>query len=87
MIPAGKTPVIAIVDDEEMVLTSLRSFLTLETDFGPIRVKIGRQGAAITRFAPEYDDVAAAAAKHGVSFQTVFDAARKLPRSECSRAH
>ena len=33
MIPAGKTPVIAIVDDEEMVLTSLRSFLTLETDF------------------------------------------------------
>ena len=33
MTPAGKTPVIAIVDDEEMVLTSLRSFLTLETDF------------------------------------------------------
>ena len=33
MSPAGKTPVIAIVDDEEMVLTSLRSFLSLETDF------------------------------------------------------
>ena len=28
-----KTPVIAIVDDEEMVLTSLRSFLLLETDY------------------------------------------------------
>jgi response regulator RpfG family c-di-GMP phosphodiesterase len=28
-----RTPVIAIVDDEEMVLTSLRSFLTLETDY------------------------------------------------------
>ena len=28
-----KPPVIAIVDDEEMVLTSLRSFLTLETDY------------------------------------------------------
>jgi response regulator RpfG family c-di-GMP phosphodiesterase len=28
-----RTPVIAIVDDEELVLTSLRSFLTLETDY------------------------------------------------------
>ena len=28
-----RTPVIAIVDDEEMVLTSLRSFLMLETDY------------------------------------------------------
>ena len=28
-----KPPVIAIVDDEEMVLTSLRSFLALETDY------------------------------------------------------
>lgn len=53
-----------------------RAITTVETEFGPIRVKIGRQGAAITRFAPEYDDVAAAATQHGVSFQTVFDAAR-----------
>ena len=30
---AERTPVIAIVDDEEMVLTSLRSFLMLETDY------------------------------------------------------
>lgn len=30
---AERTPVIAIVDDEEMVLTSLRSFLVLETDY------------------------------------------------------
>jgi DNA-binding NtrC family response regulator len=28
-----RTPVVVIVDDEEMVLTSLRSFLTLETDY------------------------------------------------------
>lgn len=28
-----RTPVIAIVDDEDMVLTSLRSFLLLETDY------------------------------------------------------
>ena len=30
---SGETTVIAIVDDEEMVLTSLRSFLLLETDY------------------------------------------------------
>ncbi len=33
MTPPERTPVIAIVDDEDMVLTSLRSFLTLETDY------------------------------------------------------
>lgn len=30
---AGRSGTIVIVDDEEMVLTSLRSFLTLETDY------------------------------------------------------
>ena len=29
----SKAPVIAVVDDEEMVLTSLRSFLVLETEY------------------------------------------------------
>ncbi len=28
-----RTPVLLIVDDEEMVLTSLRSFLMLETEY------------------------------------------------------
>ena len=33
MSEGAKLPVIAVVDDEEMVLTSLRSFLQLETDY------------------------------------------------------
>ena len=33
MSSSRETPVIAIVDDEEMVLTSLRSFLLLETEY------------------------------------------------------
>lgn len=33
MSDAPRIPVIVIVDDEEMVLTSLRSFLSLETDY------------------------------------------------------
>ena len=33
MTAPDRTPVLLIVDDEEMVLTSLRSFLTLETEY------------------------------------------------------
>ncbi len=33
MSPEKRIPVLVLVDDEEMVLTSLRSFLTLETDY------------------------------------------------------
>jgi DNA-binding NtrC family response regulator len=33
MTAQARTPLIVIVDDEEMVLTSLRSFLNLETDY------------------------------------------------------
>ena len=33
MSASDRTPVLLIVDDEEMVLTSLRSFLMLETEY------------------------------------------------------
>lgn len=33
MTNSERTPVLVVVDDEDMVLTSLRSFLTLETDY------------------------------------------------------
>jgi len=54
-----------------------RKMVTVDTPYGPIRVKVGSQGAAIIRFAPEFEDVAAAAREHGVAFQAVFEAARK----------
>lgn len=36
MTPSTARPTIVIVDDEEMVLTSLRSFLNLETDYNVV---------------------------------------------------
>ncbi|MDD5679501.1 MAG: nickel pincer cofactor biosynthesis protein LarC [Kiritimatiellae bacterium] len=48
---------------------------SVETPFGPVRVKIGRwQGADIT-LAPEYDDCLKAAGRAGVSVRAVYDAA------------
>ena len=48
----------------------------VETPYGPIRVKIST-GEAGRKIKPEYDDVAAAAARANVSFSDVFAAALK----------
>jgi uncharacterized protein (TIGR00299 family) protein len=50
---------------------------TVETPFGPIRVKVGKlNGEEITR-SPEHDDCARAAKEHGVSVREVYDAAAR----------
>jgi len=52
-----------------------RAHETVETPYGPVRIKVGRwRGAATTR-APEMDDCIARAAERGVSPRTVYDAA------------
>jgi len=52
-----------------------RSTQTVKTEYGDIRVKIA-EGFGITKQKPEYDDVLAASKKHGVPFQTVYNAAK-----------
>lgn len=50
---------------------------TVNTPFGPVRVKIGSlDGREVVRKV-EFDDAAKAAAKHGVPVRTVIDAALK----------
>ena len=49
---AGRTAVILIVDDEEMVLTSLRSFLTLETDYDILTFSSPEKALAETKNGP-----------------------------------
>lgn len=52
-----------------------RGHVTVQTRFGPIRVKVGRRrGETLTAW-PEYDDCAAAAQVHGVALRTVQDEA------------
>lgn len=52
-----------------------REIVTVETEFGPIRVKVARKDGEIANVGPEYEDCRAAAAKHNVAFKRVRDAA------------
>lgn len=52
-----------------------RGHVTVQTRFGPIRVKVGRRGGEALTAWPEYDDCAAAAQAHGVALRTVQDEA------------
>lgn len=52
-----------------------RSELPVETAFGVIRVKVGREGDAVRNAAPEFEDCRAAASRHGVALKQVQQAA------------
>lgn len=52
-----------------------RSFETVETPFGPVRLKIGRLGERIVQATPEYADVAHLAKENNVPFLDVYRAA------------
>jgi uncharacterized protein (DUF111 family) len=52
-----------------------REIVEVDTIYGPIPVKIARDGDAIRNAAPEYDVCAAAARAHGVPVKTVLAAA------------
>jgi hypothetical protein len=52
-----------------------RTLETVETDHGPVRVKVGRQGDRVVRAWPEYEDCARLAIERGVSLFEVQQAA------------
>ncbi len=62
-------------------LIAVRRIETIETPLGPARVKLKQAGERIIAIAPEYDDVRALAATHGLPLVTVAarvtDAARR----------
>ncbi|MSU63861.1 MAG: nickel pincer cofactor biosynthesis protein LarC [Pedosphaera sp.] len=59
-----------------------REVVRVETRHGEIEVKVGRLNGQVIQAAPEFESCKAAALKHGVPFQEVFNAAKKvrLPR-------
>ncbi len=62
---------------EQRRLTLSRSWRTVTTEFGDIRLKTGAwQGEEVTA-APEYDDCKRAAQEHGVPLRRVYDAVKK----------
>src|SRR4029079_17378882 len=61
---------------EEMSRSCLdRSVETVETPYGPIRLKVARRDGRVMNVAPEFDDCIAAAQKHTASVKDVQAAA------------
>jgi uncharacterized protein (DUF111 family) len=52
-----------------------REAATVETAYGPIRVKIGRRGGTVYNAWPEFDDCQRAASEHRVAVKEVLAAA------------
>jgi uncharacterized protein (TIGR00299 family) protein len=58
-----------------------RRFETVETEFGPVRIKIGELGGEIVHAAPEYEDCRERAEERGVALREVMQAALARWRS------
>jgi uncharacterized protein (TIGR00299 family) protein len=54
-----------------------RSFKTVKTPFGEIRLKLGQRNGAVVTTSPEVEDCRKAAKAHGVPVREVFEAAKK----------
>ena len=63
-----------------------REFVTVETPFGAVRIKVARGGQAVINAQPEFDDCAALARERGVAIKDVQAAALKawLDRNHAS---
>jgi uncharacterized protein (DUF111 family) len=57
------------VEVERLVLD--RSFETVSTPWGAVRIKVGRRNGEVVQASPEYEDVRTAAAGSGVPFREV----------------
>jgi len=77
MIKHTTTLGVRISESKRIVLE--RASDVVKTDYGDIRVKRA-EGFGITKIKPEYDDVLEALKEHGVSFQTVQEAAEEAAR-------
>ena len=63
-----------------------REIVTVETAFGPLSVKVARDGGAVMNAAPELDDCVRAAQRHGVPAKEVMAAAMAAWRRLAERA-
>ena len=53
-----------------------REFVSVETEFGPVNVKIAKRDGRVVNLTPEYDDCREAAVRAGVALRIVDSAAR-----------
>ena len=65
-------------------LVTDRQMVSVETEYGPVRVKLRKIGGAVTQTAPEYEDCARIASQHRVSLRQVMNAAKLAASSYLS---
>jgi uncharacterized protein (TIGR00299 family) protein len=58
-----------------------RESVTVDTEYGPVRVKVARRRGKIVNAAPEYEDCRRVALERGVPLKAVMDAARAAARN------
>lgn len=73
----AETTSIGIRIDRRTRICLDREIVSVETEYGPIGVKVARHEETVLNIQPEYEDCKAAAIKHGAPFKRVRDAAVK----------
>lgn len=70
-----ETSTIGIRLDSRKRICLPREIVTVDTRFGPVRLKVARRDGSVVNVQPEYEDCKAAATTHRVSLKTVRDLA------------
>jgi len=60
-------------DEQRQILT--RRWETVDTSWGPVRIKIANMNGSVTNYAPEYEDCRALAETHHVPLKQVIQEA------------
>lgn len=81
-----ETTTLGIRRREEARVILERAFVTVETPYGKIRIKIASAAGEILNAMPEYEDCRRAAREHDAPLRTVMDAARSAWSETASRA-
>ncbi len=71
---------------EEEKKSLARSWISVETEWGKIRIKVGLLNGEVVNYAPEYEDCRAIAEKHAVPLKQVMQAAVSAWRAQGSPA-
>ena len=70
-----ETSTLGVRRREERRQTLARKWITVETRWGNVRLKIGSMNGTVTNYAPEYEDCRKIAAQHHVPLKSVMQAA------------
>jgi pyridinium-3,5-bisthiocarboxylic acid mononucleotide nickel chelatase len=79
-----ETSTLGVRIDHRSRLCLDREVVTVDTPYGPIRVKLGILDGETVNASPEYEDCKSAATKHGVPFKVVREAATCASPGKCT---